>query len=327
MKLLVTGGAGFIGSNFIHHWLKTHPEDSVVNLDVLTYAGNIDNLSEVSENPRYSFIQGDIRDIDTVRKAMLGVDLVVHFAAETHVDRSVSGPADFITTNLIGTFNLLEVARECNLKHFHHVSTDEVYGSLPLGTPDIFDEQTKYDPHSPYSASKAGSDHLVMAYYHTFGLPVTLTNTSNNYGPRQYPEKLIPVFVLKALKGEKLPIYGNGENVRDWIHVADHCAGIDLVIQKGRKGETYCLGGNAQRTNKEIATTILQELGLPEDQIEYVQDRPGHDLRYAIDSSKAEQELGWTRNHDFASGMAATVAWYKERAGSLQLDEAGIHTK
>lgn len=325
MKLLVTGGAGFIGSNFILYWMEQHPEDEVVNLDLLTYAANLDNLNFVAQNPKYTFIQGDICDLEAVRGAMQGVDVVVHFAAESHVDRSVSDPAAFVQTNVIGTFNLLEVAREVSVKRFHHVSTDEVFGSLEMGSEVKFNEETPYDPHSPYSASKASSDHLVRAYADTYGLPVTISNCSNNYGPLQYPEKMIPVMVLKALRDEQLPVYGDGLNIRDWIQVRDHCRGIELILEKGKLGETYCLGGNAERANIDVVKAILGILGKPESLISYVQDRPGHDRRYAIDSTKAEQELGWQREHTFESGLRETVAWYKERADQLATDEQGIH--
>jgi dTDP-glucose 4,6-dehydratase len=327
MKLLVTGGAGFIGSNFILYWMREHPEDQIVNLDLLTYAADPRNLASVAENPNYTFIQGDIADPETVAKAMHGADTVVHFAAESHVDRSINDPGSFIRTNIVGTFVLLEEARKVKVQRFHHVSTDEVFGALELGDPTKFNEETAYHPHSPYSAAKAGSDHLVRAYGTTFGVPVTVSNTSNNYGPHQFPEKLIPVMILKALRDEKLPIYGDGLNVRDWIHVEDHCRGIELVILKGKEGETYCLGGDAERPNIEIAKTVLRELGKSEDLIAFVQDRPGHDRRYAIDSSKAKRELGWERKYDFDEGMRATIAWFKERANQLELNEQGIHTK
>ena len=243
MKLLVTGGAGFIGSNFILYWLAKHPDDSIVNLDKLTYAGNLANLDSVKNNPHYSFIQGDICDSKIVAQAMQGVDTVVNFAAESHVDRSITGPAVFVTTNVVGTQVLLDAAVKNKLKHFHHISTDEVYGSLNLGTKEKFSETTKYSPNSPYSASKAASDHLVQAYHVTYGLKTTITNTSNNYGPYQFPEKLIPLAITNLLEGKKAPVYGDGLNVRDWLYVEDHCQGIDLVLSKGKSGSTYCIGG------------------------------------------------------------------------------------
>ena len=325
MKLLVTGGAGFIGAHFIHYWFKTHPTDSIVNLDVLTYAADLRNIAEFEHDSRYTFIKGDICDATVVERAMKGVDIVVHFAAETHVDRSVREPAAFVRTNVLGTQVLLAAALQENVQRFHHVSTDEVFGALELDSPEKFNEKTPYNPHSPYSAAKAGSDHLVRAYHTTFGLPVTISNTSNNYGPYQFPEKFIPVMVLKALKGEPLPIYGDGKNIRDWIHAEDHAAGIALVIEKGRDGETYCLGGNAEKANSEVAKTILTLMGKPEDQVTYVADRPGHDRRYAIDSTKAETELGWQRMHTFETGLKATIDWYTAHATELTLDEQGVH--
>lgn len=311
MKLLVTGGCGFIGSAFIRFWHREHPDDQLVNLDALTYAANPSAVAEVASK-NYTFIEGSITDPALVAKAMSGVDVVVHFAAETHVDRSITGPAVFIDTNVVGTHVLLEAAREAGVKRFHHISTDEVFGELPLTSGEKFSEETPYHPHSPYSASKAASDHLVRAYHRTYGLPVTISNCSNNYGPWQNPEKLIPHMVGKALKDEKLPVYGKGENVRDWIHVDDHCRGIALILEKGREGETYCLGGNAERTNMEVVREILRLTGKTERLIAFVEDRKGHDLRYAIDSTKAEQELGWKRAYSFETGLADTVQWYTE---------------
>lgn len=310
MKLLVTGGAGFIGSNFILYWLAQHPEDQIVNLDALTYAGNQANLVSVENNPNYSFIKGDITDRETVAKAMEGIDTVVHFAAESHVDRSITGPAIFVTTNVIGTQVLLDAAVKAKVQRFHHISTDEVFGTLELGSSEKFDEHTPYNPHSPYSASKAASDHLVRAYKTTYGLPVTISNCTNNYGPYQFPEKFIPVMIMKAMRGEPLPVYGDGLNVRDWIHVEDHNRGVELIIQKGNVGETYCLGGNAEMANIDVAKTILKIMDKPESLLSFVPDRPGHDRRYAIDSSKIESELGWQRIHNFETGLQATVQWY-----------------
>jgi dTDP-glucose 4,6-dehydratase len=310
MKLLVTGGAGFIGSNFILYWLGQHPDDSIVNLDALTYAGNLANLKSVESNQNYTFIKGDITDRETVAKAMEGVDIVAHFAAESHVDRSITGPAVFVTTNVIGTQVLLDAAVKAKVQRFHHISTDEVFGSLELGSSDKFDENTPYNPHSPYSASKAASDHLVRAYKTTYGLPVTISNCTNNYGPYQFPEKFIPVMIMKAMRGESLPVYGDGLNVRDWIHVEDHNRGVELIIQKGKIGETYCLGGNAEMANIDVAKKILEIMGKPESLLSYVEDRPGHDRRYAIDSGKVEKELGWERVHNFETGLKATVQWY-----------------
>ncbi|OIN89383.1 dTDP-glucose 4,6-dehydratase [Candidatus Beckwithbacteria bacterium CG22_combo_CG10-13_8_21_14_all_01_47_9] len=313
MKLLVTGGLGFIGSNFILYWLKVHPEDQIVNLDKLTYAGNLENLKTAEGNLNYSFIKGDIGDSKIVDQAMAGIDTVVHFAAESHVDRSITGPAIFVLTNVVGTQVLLDAAVKHQVKHFHHISTDEVFGALAINTPDKFSETTRYNPNSPYSASKAGSDHLVHAYHVTYGLITTITNTSNNYGPYQFPEKLIPLVVTNLLEGKKAPVYGDGLYVRDWLYVADHCRGIDLVLQKGKSGETYCLGGLTQDiANIEIVKKILKLMGKDEDQIELVKDRPGHDCRYALDWSKAKTELGYQPEHDFDTYLEKTVKWYTD---------------
>lgn len=313
MKLLVTGGAGFIGANFINYWLKNHPDDDLVNLDKLTYAGNLANLAFVEANPHYSFIKGDICDSRVVESAMAGVDTVVHFAAESHVDRSITGPAVFVTTNVVGTQVLLAEAVNQKIKNFHHISTDEVFGALALNTLEKFSENTKYNPNSPYSASKAASDHLVHAYHVTYGLPVTITNTSNNYGPYQFPEKLIPLTVTNLLEGKKAPAYGDGLYVRDWLYVADHCRGIDLVLQKGKSGETYCLGGLTEDiSNLAVVKKILKIMGKGEDQIEFVNDRPGHDRRYALDWSKAQNELGYRPEHNFDTYLEQTVKWYTD---------------
>lgn len=311
MKLLVTGGAGFIGSNFIHYWLTEHPHDSIVNLDALTYAANLDSLDDVKDFPNYRFVEGDITDTALVDKLVAECDIVVHFAAESHVDRSILDSAAFIHTNVEGTRTLLEAARRHNLKRFHHVSTDEVFGSLGF-TDKRFTETTPYDPRSPYSASKAASDHLVRAYYHTYNLPITISNCSNNYGPRQHPEKLIPRFVTNLILGENVTVYGQGQNIRDWIHVDDHNRGLDLIIQKGRPGETYCLGGDSERDNLSLTKDILRLMGEGEDKISYVTDRPGHDLRYAIDFSKATNELGFEPKISLDEGLAQTIAWYKD---------------
>jgi dTDP-glucose 4,6-dehydratase len=310
MKLLVTGGAGFIGSNFIHYWLNKYPEDQIRNLDLLTYAGNLDNLKDIENNPNYEFVKGDICDRALVAEAVQGVDLIVHFAAESHVDRSISDSSDFVRTNVEGTRVLLDAAKNNGGIRFHHVSTDEVFGALKIGDKK-FNETTPYDPRSPYSASKAASDHLVRAYFHTHKLPITISNCSNNYGPYQYPEKLIPLFVTNLMEGKKVPVYGNGLNIRDWIHVDDHNYGVDLIIKQGRLGETYCLGGNSEKNNLEITKAVLELMDKGEEMIEYVSDRLGHDLRYAIDFSKAEKELGFKPKHSFASGLQETVNWYK----------------
>jgi dTDP-glucose 4,6-dehydratase len=310
MKLLVTGGAGFIGSNFIHYWLEKHPDDYIINLDALTYAGNLDNLSAVEGYPNYQFVHGNICDANLVNQIVPEVDVIVHFAAESHVDRSILNSADFIRTNVEGTRILLEAAKNNGLKRFHHVSTDEVFGALSFDSPK-FNESTSYDPRSPYSASKAASDHLVRAYYHTYGLPITISNCSNNYGPYQYPEKLIPLFITNLITGKKVTVYGEGQNIRDWIHVDDHNRGLDLILEKGKMGETYCLGGDSERSNLEITRNILSLMDKGEEMIDYVVDRPGHDLRYAIDFSKAKQELGFEPLVSFQDGLASTVNWYQ----------------
>ncbi|HEX5430196.1 MAG TPA: dTDP-glucose 4,6-dehydratase [Patescibacteria group bacterium] len=310
MKYLITGGAGFIGSNFVHYLFREYPDCEVVVLDKLTYAGNLDNLADFENNNRFKFVKGDIADPAAVDSLVAETDIVVNFAAETHVDRSILGPAEFVRTNVLGTQVLLDAATKHKIR-FHHISTDEVFGSLGLGTSKKFDEHTPYDPSSPYSASKAGSDHLVRAYVRTFGLQATITNCSNNYGPYQFIEKLIPLMFINATLGKKLPVYGDGSNVRDWIHVNDHNAGVDLVIQKGKVGETYLLGGNAEHSNLELVKTILKLMGKDESLIEFVKDRPGHDARYAIDASKIEKELGWKREYDFESGLSQTIKWYE----------------
>jgi len=323
-KILVTGGAGFIGSNFIRLLLeKTDYE--VVNVDALTYAGNLENLRGVDSDARYSFTLGDIAD----REAMTAVfdshrpDHVVHFAAESHVDRSVLDASDFVRTNVMGTQVLLDVARQHELPRFVHVSTDEVYGSL--GPTGLFTEETPLQPNSPYSASKTGSDLLVRAAFHTHGFEVVTTRCSNNYGPYQFPEKLIPLMIANALEGKKLPIYGDGKNVRDWIHVVDHCEGILMVLEKGVAGEVYNLGGNAERENLAVVKQILSALGKGEEMIEYVTDRPGHDRRYAMDISKIGEELGWSPRFSFEEGLDETVRWYKENEQWWQRVRSGVY--
>lgn len=312
MHLLVTGGAGFIGSNFVRYWLANHPDDQVTNLDALTYAGNPRNLDGI-DGTRHTFIHGDIRDVATVERAMDGVEMVVHFAAESHVDRSIDGARIFLETNVLGTHTLLEEVRRRGeqIKRFHHISTDEVFGTLNINSTEKFHEDTPYDPRSPYSASKAASDHIVRSYFHTHGLPVTISNCSNNYGPYHFPEKLIPLMIVNAMRDIPLPVYGDGMNIRDWIHVEDHCAGIEAVLSKGKIGETYCLGGNAERHNIDVVKQILELTGKPESLIKYVEDRKGHDRRYAIDSSKAKKELGWVPKKTFEQGLKETVEWYK----------------
>lgn len=325
-KLLVTGGAGFIGANFILYWMEQHPDDSIVNLDLLTYAGNLANLQAVEGNPNYQFIQGDIRDPQAVAAAMHGCDTVVHFAAETHVDRSILEPGAFVTTNVVGTQVLLEAAREAKVQRFHHISTDEVFGSLELGSDTKFNENTPYDPHSPYSASKAGSDHLVRAYYDTYGLPITISNCANNYGPFHFPEKLIPLAITNILEGKKVPVYGDGLNVRDWLFVVDHCRAIEAILLKGKVGETYCVGGLWQDvSNLEIVKTLLSLMGKDESSIEFVQDRPGHDRRYAIDFSKIQNELGWEPSVTLEEGLQRTIQWYEQNPEWWQSIKSGAY--
>lgn len=311
MKILVTGGAGFIGSNFILYWLKNHPQDEIVNLDKLTYAGNLENLKEVENNPNYKFVHGDIVNGEIVDQVMKDSDLVVSFAAETHVDRSIMGPAEFIRTNVVGTQVLLDAAVHYSVR-FHHVSTDEVFGALSLDSKEKFDEKTPYSPKSPYSASKASSDHLVRAYYHTYGLPITITNCSNNYGPYQFPEKLIPLAITNLLEKKKVPVYGDGLYVRDWLYVEDHVRAIEKVLEKGKIGETYCVGGLTENINNiTVIKKILKLLNKTDDEIEYVKDRQGHDRRYAVDWSKIQKELGWKPQNDFDTWLEKTVVWYK----------------
>jgi dTDP-glucose 4,6-dehydratase len=311
MKLLVTGGAGFIGSNFIRHILDTYPDYQIINLDALTYAGNLSSLRDVESNSNYKFVRGDITDTELVTNLMREVDAVIHFAAESHVDRSILDAKAFIQTNVVGTHTLLEAARLNGNKRFHHVSTDEVFGSLGADDP-AFNESTPYDPRSPYSASKAASDHLVRAYFHTYGLPITISNCSNNYGPYHFPEKLIPLFITNLMEGKKVPLYGDGLNVRDWLHVTDHCRAIDTILHAGKIGETYCIGGAAEKTNKEITYKILELMGKGEESIEFVQDRAGHDKRYAIDFSKIQKKLGWSPQISFDEGLQKTIAWYRD---------------
>ena len=326
MKILVTGGAGFIGSNFVHYWLKHHPADSLTVLDKLTYAGNMENLAPVEG--KIAFVKGDICDPGVVTQAMAGAEMVVHFAAESHVDRSIQDPEAFIKTNILGTHVLLQAALEQKVRRFHHVSTDEVFGQIELGSDEKWTEASPYNPRSPYSASKAGSDHLVRAYYTTYGLPVTLTNCSNNFGPYHFPEKFIPLAITNLLEGKKIPIYKPGNQVRDWLYVEDHCRAIDLVLEKGRVGETYLVGSqHREYTNLEVARLLLGLLGAGEDQIELVGDRPGHDVKYAIDASKIKQELGWEPQADFETYLKATIQWYKDNQAWWQNIKSGGYQK
>lgn len=313
MTIIVTGGAGFIGSNFIYFQLKNHPEDRIVCLDSLTYAGNMATLDEAMKNDHFRFVKADITDKAAVEKLFQEEhpDIIVNFAAESHVDRSVEDPGLFLRTNILGTQTLMDACRKYGIKRYHQVSTDEVYGDLPLDRPDLFfTEETPIHTSSPYSASKASADLLVLAYARTFHLPVSITRCSNNYGPYHFPEKLIPLMISRALADESLPVYGTGENVRDWLYVEDHCSAIDLVIRKGREGEIYNVGGHNERTNLEVVKTILRELGKPESLITYVKDRPGHDQRYAIDPSKIHSELGWLPATTFDEGIKKTIRWY-----------------
>jgi len=329
-NILITGGAGFIGANFVTYFIEGNPDINVINLDKLTYAGDLANLEEVANHSRYAFVQGDICDRELIETLFEKYDFsdVIHFAAESHVDNSISGPEAFIRTNVVGTFNLLDVARKhwmtapnhykegYEQSRFHHISTDEVYGTL--GATGLFTEETPYAPNSPYSASKASSDMIVRSYFHTYGMQVVTTNCSNNYGPKQHNEKLIPTIIRKAISGENIPIYGDGKNVRDWLYVLDHCKGIELVFKNGKAGETYNIGGRNERNNLYIANTIceiLDELqpkteGSYKTQIVFVKDRPGHDLRYAIDATKIETELGWKADENFETGIRKTIAWY-----------------
>lgn len=312
MKIFVTGGAGFIGSNFIRYWMKQYPNDEVINFDKLTYAGNLESLKEVSDNPNYKFIEGDICDHDKVLEVTKGVDAIVHFAAESHVDRSIEGPFPFVRTNVEGTLSLLEAAKKNGGIRFHHISTDEVFGSLDLDSDERFHEGTPYDPRSAYSASKAGSDHLVRAYFETHNLPVTISNCSNNYGLFHFPEKFIPLAITRALYDEKIPVYGDGENIRDWVFVEDHNWGVDLILKKGEIGQTYLLGGDSERSNIDVVEMILDILGKSHDLIAFVPDRKGHDRRYAIDFSKAKAELGFSPRKTFEERLKETVQWYQD---------------
>ena len=308
MKLLVTGGSGFIGSNFVRHVLATHPGDSVVNLDKLTYAGNPANLADVAHDPRYAFVQGDVCDAKLVRDVARGVDAVINFAAESHVDRSLMEPDAFLKTDVFGVFTLLEAVKDLGIPRFVHISTDEVYGSVARGSAR---ESDPLRPSNPYSASKAGGDLLALAYWQTHRIPVVITRSSNNFGPYQYPEKVVPLFITNALEDEPLPLYGDGKNVRDWLYVLDNCSAIDLVLRQGKDGEVYNIGGGNEVENVVLTRQILRLAGKPDSLIQPVKDRPGHDRRYSLDSKKVQQ-LGWKPRHPFAAALEATVAWYRE---------------
>ena len=321
MRIIVTGGAGFIGSNFIYYMLKKHPSDRIICVDKLTYAGNLETLEAAMEKKNFKFIRADIADRQAVYRIFEQEkpDTVVNFAAESHVDRSIENPEIFLQTNVIGTSVLLDACRKYGIDRYHQVSTDEVYGDLPLDRPDLFfTEETNLKTSSPYSASKAGADLLVMAYHRTYKIPTTISRCSNNYGPYHFPEKLIPLMIINALSDKKLPVYGDGKNVRDWLYVEDHCRAIDLILQKGRVGEVYNIGGHNERANIDVVKTILKELGKPEDLIEHVTDRKGHDRRYAIDPTKIHTELGWEPETKFEDGIKKTVKWYLEHKGWWQ---------
>ncbi len=321
MNIIVTGGAGFIGSVMVQYLVNTYPEDRIINLDKLTYAGNLENCKPVENAPNYKFVRGDIAD----RKFVYDLfeqekpDVVINFAAESHVDRSVEHPEEFVRTNVMGTTTLLDACRDFNTPRYHQVSTDEVYGDLPLDRPDLFfTETTPLHASSPYSASKASADMFVQAYHRTFGLATTISRCSNNYGQYQFPEKLIPLMISRALKDQELPVYGKGINVRDWLHVEDHCRAIDLIVRNGRIGEVYNIGGHNERTNLQVVRTILEALGKPESLIKYVKDRPGHDQRYAIDPQKLEKELGWVPKYNFDTGIRQTIQWYLDHQDWMQ---------
>ena len=313
MNIIVTGGAGFIGANFVYYELEKHPEDRIICLDKLTYAGNLETLEEAMKKSNFRFVKGDIADKEFVENLFEEEkpDIVVNFAAESHVDRSIEDPGIFLKTNILGTQVLMDACRKYGIKRYHQVSTDEVYGDLPLDRPDLFfTEKTPIHTSSPYSSSKAGADLLVLAYHRTFGLPVSITRCSNNYGPYHFPEKLIPLMISRALADESLPVYGKGENVRDWLYVKDHCAAIDLVMREGKVGEVYNVGGHNEKSNLEVVKIILEKLGKPESLITYVTDRPGHDMRYAIDPTKIHNELGWLPETKFEDGIEETIEWY-----------------
>lgn len=330
MKIIVTGGAGFIGGNFVHYMVNNYPEDMIINLDLLTYAGNLETLKPVENAKNYKFVKGDIADREFIFKLFETEkpDMVVNFAAESHVDRSITDPEIFVKTNVMGTTTLLDACRTFGIKRYHQVSTDEVYGDLPLDRPDLFfTEETGLHTSSPYSSAKASADLFVLAYHRTYGLPVTVSRCSNNYGPYHFPEKLIPLIISRALNNEELPVYGKGENIRDWLYVTDHCKAIDLIIRKGRVGEVYNIGGHNERTNLEVVKTILKVLDKPESLIKFVTDRPGHDRRYAIDPTKIETELGWKPEYTFDIGIVKTIEWYLNNKEWWEHIVSGEYTK
>jgi len=314
MKILVTGGAGFIGSNFIHYWLSKYPDDNILNLDLLTYAGNLENLKNISHSSNYKFVQGDIADLENNQKLLKQhqIDVIVNFAAESHNGRAVIEPDIFVKTNVLGTQMLLEAARQAGVKRFHHISTCEVFGDLALGEDNSFKETDPYMPKTPYNASKAGANHVVMAYFHSFNLPVTISHCSNNYGPYQFPEKIIPRFITNALEEKKIPLFKSSRNKREWLHTKDHCAAIDAIIKKGTVGQAYNIGSGIEKSIEEIAEEILSRLGKPSSFKTYIEDRPGHDRRYLLDTSKIRTELGWKPEISFDCGLDQVVAWYQE---------------
>jgi len=330
MKIIVTGGAGFIGSNFVQYEVNKYPEDQIINLDLLTYAGNLENCKPVEDKPNYKFVRGDIAD----RKFIFDLfekekpDVVINFAAESHVDRSITNPEIFVRTNVVGTTTLLDACKQYGIKRYHQVSTDEVYGDLPLERTDLFfTEDTPLHTSSPYSSAKASADLFTLAYHRTYGMPVTISRCSNNYGPYHFPEKLIPLVISRALNDEDIPVYGDGANVRDWLYVTDHCSAIDLVVRKGRVGEVYNIGGHNERTNLEVVKTILRSLNKPESLIKFVKDRPGHDRRYAMDPTKIETELGWKPEYTFDTGIPVTVQWYLDNREWWEHIVNGEYTK
>lgn len=327
MIILVTGGAGFIGSNFIHYWLQKYPRDKVINFDLLTYAGNLANLKDIENKSNYRFIKGDIRKSNEVEQVIKEVDVVVHFAAETHVDRSLFAAEDFFTTNVLGTLVLCELACKYKVKRFHYIGTDEVFGALPLNTKEKFKETTKFDPRNQYAASKASAEHVVRAYFHTHDLPLTITNCTNNFGPFQHPEKMIPLFITNLIEGKKVPMYGDGLYVRDWLYVRDHCRAIDLVLKKGKLGESYLVGAQHKEVNNlELTKMILKIIGKDESFVEHVKDRAAHDRRYAVDWSKIAK-LGWEPEHDLATWLKKTVEWYKENKSWWEEVKSGDYKK
>lgn len=328
MNILVTGGAGFIGSNFILYWLKNHANDKIINVDSLTYAGNLENLISVEKLPNYKFFHIDILDYKKLDIIFNQIDTVVHFAAESHVDRSIKDPSAFTKTNINGTQTLLDLSLKYKINRFHHISTDEVFGELSLNSNKKFTENTNYDPRSPYSASKAASDHLVRAYYYTYKLPVTISNCSNNYGPYQFPEKLIPLAITNILEGKKIPIYGDGLYIRDWLYVEDHCRAIDMILKYGKIGETYCVGGMTNAvSNLDIIYKIIKYMGAQNSLIEHIKDRPGHDRKYAIDWTKIHKNLGWEPKHDFETYLYKTIDWYKQNFKWWQRVKSGEYRK